>query len=368
MRDQVRLGARRIALVAPTTADARAVMVEGESGILAVSSEIDVDIHGKVMGVPEYEPSNRRVVWANGAQAFTYSAERPDRLRGPQHDAAWCDELAAWESMQDTWDMLQFTLRLGDDPKQMITTTPRPLQLLRQLLEDPDNRVSKGSTYDNAGNLSPKFIAEMRKKYEGTKLGRQELLAELLTEVEGSLWPEKLIKRAKEKPAGDLGRVVVGVDPSGGAGERGIVAAGKEGADDFAILGDYSGNMTAERFGRRVIECVDHFGADAIVVEKNFGGDMATQLIQNERPSARIIPVTATRGKHIRAEPVSALYEQGRVRHVAGMVSLEDQMRQMTANGWEGEGKSPDRLDGAVWAITELMGGSGYDILRATGG
>lgn len=342
-------------------------MVEGESGILAVSWHGDLDIHGNHMGVPEYSPSNRTITWANGAQAFTYSAERPDRFRGPQHDAAWCDELAAWDNREETWDMLQFGLRLGDNPQVMVTTTPRPFALLREIIAEEDSVVTRGSTFDNSANLARKFVEKIRRKYDGTTLGRQELFAEILAEVEGALWTESMIEQARAKERGQLGRVVVGVDPSGGAGERGIVACAKEDRHNFAILGDFSGKMTADKFGKRVCECVDKFGADAIVVEKNFGGDMATQLIKNERPTARIIEVTATRGKHIRAEPVSALYEQGRVRHAKGMDQLEDQMKQMTANGYEGEGDSPDRLDAAVWGITELNKGSAYDILGAMG-
>ena len=312
VRAQVAAGRRRIALIGPTAADVRDVMIEGESGLLNVSLP-----HER----PSFQPSRRRVVWPDGAMAFLYSAQEPERLRGPQHDAAWADELAAWTDGQEVWDQLQFGLRLGDDPRVVITTTPKPLPLVRQLIADPHCVVTRGSTFDNRINVPAAFIERIIRRYEGTRLGRQELHAELLGDVPGALWPFETLLAARIAAHPDLRRVVVAVDPSGSNGadngdQQGIVVAGIGVDGQGYVLADRTCRLSPEGWGRRAVEAFDHFGADRIVAEKNYGGDMVRFTIQTVRPTVPVTLVTASRGKIVRAEPVSALYEQGRVRHL----------------------------------------------------
>jgi phage terminase large subunit-like protein len=356
VRAQVNAGRRRIALIGPTVADVRDVMVEGESGLLNI---IPPELR------PSYQPSRRRIVWPGGAMAFLYSAEQPERLRGPQHDAAWADELAAWSKGQETWDQLQFGLRLGDDPRAVVTTTPKPLPLVRNLFADPSCAVTRGSTYDNAANVPEAFLARIVARYERTRLGRQELHAELLDEIPGALWPYEILLGARVPSHPDLRRVVVAVDPSGSNGadegdQQGIVVAGL-GVDGLGyVLADRTCRLSPEGWGRRAIEAFDAFGADRIVAEKNYGGDMVRFTIQTVRGSAPVALVTASRGKIVRAEPIAALYEQGRIKHVIPdlaenpLAELEDELRHATTTGWLGEG-SPNRLDALVWALTELF-------------
>ena len=233
VREQVRQGVSRIALVAPTASDARDVMVEGESGLLSVCWAGDRTYAGEIVGRPSYEPSKRRLTWANGAMATLFSAEEPERLRGPQHEVMWADELAAWKYLRETWDMAMFGLRLGTRPRICITTTPKPLPVLREIVKDPRTVITRGSTFDNAQNLAPAFLQAIRDKYEGTRLGRQELNAEVLDDVPGALFTREMIDKALVRAAPDLVRVVVAVDPSGTKGESdkgdsiGIVVAGK---------------------------------------------------------------------------------------------------------------------------------------------
>lgn len=351
---------RRIAIVAETAADARDVLVEGESGILA--------IHPKDHR-PLYEPSKRRLTWPNGAVATLFNAVEPDQLRGPQHDAALCDELAKWRYAEETWDQLQFGMRLGDDPRVTVTTTPRPIQILRDLINADDTVVTRGSTMDNAGNLAERFLAKMRERYEGTRLGRQELNAELLDDVPGALWTRSKLDEDRVKAAPGLRRVVVAVDPSGTSGDDdgsddvGIVAAGL-GVDGRAyVLDDATCDLSPAGWGRRTVETADRHAADRIVAERNFGGAMVESVIRTADPKASVKLVTASRGKAVRAEPVAALYEQGRVSHVGAFPALEDQLCGFTATGYVGKG-SPDRADALVWALTELMLGDGsrYDL------
>jgi phage terminase large subunit-like protein len=356
VRAQIAAGARRLALVGPTAADVRDVMVEGESGLLNV---------GPLAGRPLYQASRRRLVWPNGAIAFLYSAQEPERLRGPQHEAAWADELAAWAYAQDVWDQLQFGLRLGADPRCVVTTTPKPVPLLRQLVADPACAVARGSTYENRANVSSAFVEQIIRRYEGTRLGRQELHAELLTDTPGALWTHDTILACRTASAPDLQRVVVAVDPSGASGEgegdqQGIVVAGV-GVDGLGyVLADRSCRLSPQGWGRRAIEAFDAFAADRIVAEKNYGGEMVRFTIHAVRESAPVTLVNASRGKMVRAEPVSALYEQGRVRHVVADVTanpladLEGEMRYATSSGYVGEG-SPNRLDALVWALSELF-------------
>lgn len=326
-------------------------MVEGESGILSVHPN---DYR------PNYEPSKRRLTWPNGAIATLYNAVEPDQLRGPQHDAAVCDELAKWRYARETWDQLQFGLRLGQQPRQVITTTPRPITVLKEIIASSTTVVTRGSTYDNAANLAPSFIKQVISKYEGTRLGRQELKAEILDDIPGALWTRAAIDAAKVKQAPDMVRVVVAVDPSGTKGKSddgdsiGIVAAGK-GADGRAyVLADRTCKLSPDGWGKRAVNAFHEFKADRIVAERNFGGAMVEHVIRTIDPRVSYKEVTASRGKIARAEPVAALYEQNKVSHVGSFPELEDQLCAMAPDGYLGEG-SPDRADALVWALTELM-------------
>ena len=368
VRAGVKVGRRRIALVAPTAADARDVMVEGESGILAISPD-----HER----PRYEPSKRRLTWRNGAVATTFSADEPERLRGPQHDAAWCDEMAAWR-YPEAWDMLMFGLRLGADPRVMVTTTPRPTRLLRNLIADPTTAITRGSTYENRANLAGAFLEQIVKKYEGTRLGRQELNAELLDDVPGALWTRALIEAARP-PLGfvlpDLVRVVVAIDPAASSGEdadeTGIIVAGKDKEGRGYVLADLSGHYTPIQWARVACAAYKSHGADRIVAEVNNGGEMVEATLRVVDENVAYTAVHASRGKVVRAEPVAALYEQGRIRHMGAFTQLEDQMcefapdldrskpkRDPTDPSSIGKGSvhaSPDRADALVWAFTEIL-------------
>jgi phage terminase large subunit-like protein len=335
----------RIALVAPTAADARDVMVEGESGLLAISPP-----HYR----PLYEPSKRRVTWPNGVMATTYSADEPDRLRGPQHGAAWSDEIAVWKS-PETFDMLQLGLRLGADPRQVVTTTPRPVKVLRDLLKQASTVVTRGSTYENQANLAPAFLEQIVTRYEGTRMGRQELQGELLDDAEGALWQRVQFDERRWAP--DLRRVVVAVDPAATSGEdsdeTGIVVAGVGVDGQGYVLDDRSCRLSPDGWARRAIQAFDDYQADRVIVEVNNGGEMVSQTLRTIRPTLPITAVHASRGKQARAEPVAALYEQRRVWHTAPFDLLEDQLCTWTP----ASGQSPDRLDALVWALTELMVG-----------
>ncbi len=450
IRERVEAGARRIALVAETAADARDVMVEGESGLLKIYPPENA---------PIYEPSKRRITWPNGAIATLYNATEPDQLRGPQHDTAWCDELAKWKRARETWDQLQFGMRQGD-PRIIVTTTPRPIELVKALVAGTEGRVvvTRGRTADNQANLAPGFIERIEGRYAGTRLGRQELEGEILGDIPGALWrladidayrilqpQSRLVNpqggshpggdrankpanpswgtrrgvnhlggdrangfanpswgtgRGRDHPGGDranepanpswgtrrgtdhtggevangfanpswgtrrggtprmeLERIVVAVDPAVTAGdesnESGVIVAGVARNEGY-VLEDASSRSTPLQWARKAIALYDKYEADAIVIETNQGGDMVKHTLESVRRSIRILEVRASRGKHIRAEPVAALYEQGRIHHVGTFPELENQMCQMTAAGYEGEG-SPDRLDALVWAFSELF-------------
>ncbi|MCH6587818.1 MAG: DNA-packaging protein [Proteobacteria bacterium] len=355
--------ARRVALVAETAADARDVMIEGESGLLAV--------HPPEFR-PLYQPSKRRLVWPNGARATLYNAIEPDQLRGPQHDLAWADELAKWRHAEATWDQLQFGLRLGARPRQCVTTTPRPIKTLKSLIEDPDTVITRGTSYENMANLAPAFIKRIIKRYEGTRLGRQELNAELLDDVPGALWTRARIDALRVAKAPELVRVVVAVDPAAGSGDRsaetGIVVAGL-GADGHGyVLDDASLRATPDAWGRAAVSAYRRWQADRIIGEVNHGGEMIEHVIRTVDENVSYKAVRASRGKARRAEPVAALDEQGKVHHVGAFPELEDQMCAMTADFERGAaGFSPDRVDARVWALTELMLGAapGEPRLRA---
>lgn len=369
VREQVKLGKGRIALIAPTASDARDVMVEGESGLLAVCWAGDKSANGDMLGRPSYEPSKRRVTWANGAVATLFSAEEPERLRGPQHEAMWCDELAAWKYLRETWDMAMFGLRLGNDPRTIITTTPKPLPLIKEIIKDPTTVVTKGSTFDNSGNLAPKFLKTIKDKYEGSRLGRQELEAEILDDLPGALWSRSEIDQHRVTSVPELQRVVVSIDPSGTKGASddgdsiGIVVAGLGVNGRAYVMADRTCKLSPAGWGKRAVQAYYEFEADRIVAERNFGGAMVQHVVSTTDSKVAYKEVTASRGKVARAEPVAALYEQGKVSHVGSLPDLEDQMCQIAPEGYVGEG-SPDRADALVWAITELMlGGYHYGML-----
>lgn len=353
----------RVALVAETAADARDVLVEGESGILAV--------HPPAFR-PLYEPSKRRLTWPNGAVATLYNAVEPDQLRGPQHDAALCDELAKWRYARETWDMLQFGLRLGERPQQIITTTPRPIPVLRDIIGLPSIAVTRGATADNRSNLAPSFLKQITDRYEGTRLGRQELGGEILDDVPGALWTRGDIDKAR-LPHGAvlpaMQRIVVAIDPSGVGGEEdetsdsvGIVVAGKGVDGRGYVLADRTCRLSPAGWGRVAVNAYREFKADRIIAERNFGGAMVQHVILTTDKTVPFTEVVASRGKVVRAEPVAALYEQGKVTHAGVFPELEDQMCAMTTDGFLGNG-SPDRMDAAVWALSELMvSGSTYTL------
>ncbi len=334
----------RIALVAPTAADARDVLVEGESGIMAISPPWDR---------PTYEPSKRRVTWGNGAVATLFSADEPDRLRGPQHEAAWCDELAAWRYARDCWDNLMLGLRLGRSPQVVVTTTPKPIALLRELVAAPTTRVTRGSTYANLANLAPTFKDTVLARFEGTTLGRQELHAELLDSAPGALWQRSRIDQLRVAAAPELARVVVAIDPAvtsdEDSNETGIVVAGVGRDQHLYVLEDLSLRASPDAWARAAVEAYRRWRANRLVAEGNQGHDLVTQTIKTVDPRVPVTLVHASRGKVARAEPIAALYEQGRAHHVGALPQLEDQLC-----NWVVGGASPDRLDALVWAATEL--------------
>lgn len=405
INDRVQSGqAKRIALVAPTAADVRKVMVEGESGILAISPP---------WNRPLFEPSKLQLTWPNGAIAGLFSAEEPERLRGPQCDTFWADETAAWKKLVETWDMLQFGFRLGDKPQGCITTTPKPLPLLKELLaQEKSGEVvaTRGSTYENRGNLTPKFFTQVVKKYEGTRLGKQELDAEILEDMPGALWKRSDIDKVRIKNPGlpmpailkaedpvpgsnveiqdmgmlkriaytimklvpeDLTRIVVAVDPNAsndeGSDEIGIVVAGQGVSGQGYVLADLSMKGSPNDWASTAIIGHDVFSADRIIGEANQGGNMVSYTVEATAKFLRmedhrrsdfvsIVLVHATRGKVTRAEPAAALYEQGRVSHVGTLSTLEDQMCLFTTDfDRKSMGYSPDRVDALVWALTHLF-------------
>ncbi len=340
--DGVRHGKmRRIGLVGATFADARSVMIEGESGLLSVSPGA------------AFEPSNRRVLWPTGAVATVVSAEEPDYVRGHQFDAVWADEFCKWAEPQAALDMVLLALRLGKDPRMAITTTPRNIPTLRNLLAAPDVARTHSATAANAANLAATFLAGLELRFGGTRLGRQELDAELIEDNDAALWRRDWIERARVRQTPQLARVVVAVDPpaSVAGDECGIVVAGL-GEDGAAyVIADCSaGGLTAAGWAKRVADAYEDFEADSIVAEANQGGDMVKQVLLDALPNVAVKLVHATRDKRTRATPAAALYEQGRVHHVGSFPDLEDQMC-----NYDGEGKSPDRMDALVWALTDLF-------------
>lgn len=380
-KDLVRQGYNRGGLIAPTAADVRDVMVEGESGLLAVCHPWDRDYRGNLIGRPLYEPSKRRVTWENGAMVTLYSADEPERLRGPQHSFLWMDELAAWRRME-TFDQAMFGLRLGKSPRVFISTTPKPKPLVKKLYaralnpKDLDVVMTTGSSERNAVNLAPGVIEELREMYAGTQLGRQELDGVLLEELEGALWSRKIIDQHRLRAMPTLldpdfyfTRIVVAVDPATtnkeDSDETGIVVAALGSDKHGYVLADYSGKYSPQGWAEKIEWAFTTWQADNVVAEVNQGGDMVKHILNSVNPMMNVRTVHAARGKVARAEPVAALYEQGKVHHVGTSVvlpdgskneghldNLEDQMCT-----WErlSATYSPDRIDALVWALTDLL-------------
>jgi phage terminase large subunit-like protein len=350
VRQRVAAGAKRIALIGETAADVRDVMIEGESGLLAISPPWDM---------PVYIPSKRRITWPNGAMAFTYSGETPDQLRGPQHDSAWADEPAKWRYGDDAWSNLMLGLRLGNDPRVVATTTPRPTPLIKGMVADKKTHVTRGSTLDNLENLAPQFKEAVLSQYEGTRLGRQEIYAELLDDAPGALWAMRDIEKiriSRSPDSSELRRIVVAIDPAASVGEdsdeTGIIVVGL-GYDGLGyVLADVSGKYRPIEWAQTAIRAMTEWDADRIIAEVNQGGDMVEQTLRSIDSRIPYKGVRGAKGKYSRAEPVSAIYEQGKVRHCGLFATLEDQMCSFEpgTTSW-----SPDRMDALVYALTDLM-------------
>jgi len=357
VRQAVKDGYRIIHMVAPTAADARDVMIQGEGGLLSCYPPGDR---------PLYEPSKRMVTWADGSVAHLFSAQEPERLRGPQWFFAWCAEAAAWKYAEETWDNLMFGLRLGDDPRAVVTTTPKPVKLIRDLMKNPHTVVTRWSSYENRAWLAPVFFDSIIRKYEGTRLGRQELMAELLEDIPGALWTRAAVDALRvdlsKVPA--LLRVVVAIDPAvtanEGSDETGIVVVGLAETGHCYVLEDASLRASPGEWARMACRMLLKWNADRIVAEVNNGGDLVEGNLRSIQAGIPYRAVRASRGKMVRAEPVAALYEQFRCHHVktgnpdqdGAMEKLEDQMCGWTPGTNEG---SPDRMDALVWAITDLV-------------
>lgn len=331
-------------LVAPIAADTRDVLVEGPSGVLTLAHPDQR---------PDYEPSKRRLTWPNGSTALLFSADEPERLRGPQCHWAWADELAAWRR-SEAWDQLLFGLRLGQRPQVVATTTPRPTRIIRELLSRPDCVVSRGRTHDNLANLAPAFLTQVVARYQGTRMGRQELDGELLEDVPGALWPRAMLDETRVTRAPDLQRIVIGVDPAVTSGEdadeTGIVVCGLDRERHGYVLEDASGRYPPLGWARKVVSLFESHKADRVIAEVNNGGEMVEATLRMIAPALPVTTVHATRGKEKRAEPVAALWEKGLAHMVGSHPDLEDQCAT-----WEPSADwSPDRMDAMVWALTDL--------------
>lgn len=338
--------AERIALVGETPADVRDVMIEGESGLLNIFPK-----HKR----PVYQPSKRKVIFYNGAVAHIYSAHNPDQLRGTQHHFAWCDELASWKYMQ-TFDNLMMGLRLGENPRCVITTTPRPIPIIKKLMNEDDTVATRGTTYENINNLPDAFLNRIIKKYEGTRLGRQELEAHIIDSNPNALWNRDLLEeiRISRDDVPELANIVVSIDPATTSNkdsdETGIVVVGIDKHNQGYVLEDLSKVDKPTNWAKTAINAFDDFQANLIVVESNQGGEMVSNLINTIDDSVPVKLIHASRGKYTRAEPISSLYEQKRVNHIGCFAKLEDQMC-----NFDGKGESPDRLDALVHGLTYLM-------------
>ncbi|MGB7433662.1 MAG: terminase family protein [Ahrensia sp.] len=338
-----------IALIGETFADVREVMIDGPAGIRAKA----------VINRPTYEVSRRRLLWPNGAIAYAFSAEDPESLRGPQFAAAWCDELAKWKHPRATWDMLQFGLRLGDHPRQLVTTTPRPIELLKTLMQASSTVQTHMTTDENSANLAGDFIQSVHERYDNTPLGRQELGGEMMDERDEALWSRETLEACRRAKPGPLARIVVAVDPPATSKVTsdacGIVVAGVDEKGNGWVLGDHSVERAKpNQWASKAIAAYHANAADLVIAEVNQGGEMVASIIHSLDPTVPVKAVYAKRGKFKRAEPVAALYSQNRVRHCGLLDRLEDEMCDFSIDGLS-NGHSPDRLDALVWALTELM-------------
>ena len=329
-------------LLSSTPADARDVMILGTSGIMSVCPP---------WNRPIYEPSKRILTWPNGFIAVIRSAHNPEAVRGPEHHIAWPDELAAWPATKGraAYDNMMFGLRLGENPQVCITSTPKPVPLIRELITDPNTAITKGSTYENEHNLAPSFLSTILAKYEGTNLGRQEIHAELLDESEGALWTRSLIDETRVTKFPDLVRIVVGVDPSGGLAEIGIVGAGIDKKGHVYVLCDVSLRGSPREWAEAVVTEYWRYKMDRVIAERNYGGEMVESTIRMVDPNVSYKGIYTTRGKLIRAEPVAALMEKGKLHLVGHFPALEGEM-----TNWVPGESSPNRLDAMVWAVSEL--------------
>jgi len=346
---RVRDGFKRIALIGQSKADVRDTMIEvGPSSILRQSPPWET---------PVYEPSKRRITWPGGAIATVYSGDEPDQLRGPNFDSAWVDELAKFKFADETWDNLELALRAGQKPQVMVTTTPRPIGIIRKLINDSLTIDVTGSTFDNAANLSPRYIKRITGLYENTTIGRQELYGEILDQIPGALWTRDMIDDYRVKQAPELERIVVAVDPAvtskKTSDETGIIVAGTSDAHAF-VLEDRTGRYTPDTWARKAIALYHRYHAGVIVCESNQGGDVLKQVIHDIDDSINVRLVHATVGKAVRAEPIVAKYEQGKVHHVGNLERLEDEL----CTWVPGQGRSPNRLDALVWSLTDIFEGS----------
>jgi len=346
------------AVVAPTHGDLRRVCFGGPSGLISI---IPKKCFLESKDQKGYSSSVAEIRLHNGSKIIGYAAQEPDRLRGPQFHRAWCDEIAAWR-YPEAFDQLMFGLRLGDNPQCVITTTPKPTKLIKDLVEREDVYVTSGSTFENEANLAESALAMLKDKYEGTTLGRQELYAEIVDNLEGALWTHELIEEArlKDDTERQLTQIIVAVDPAVTANENsdetGIVVVGKDHNNEFYVLEDLSGRHSADKWGKIAINAFYEWEADRIVAEVNNGGDLVERLIRNIDHNVSYRSVRATRGKILRAEPIAALYEQRRVHHIGALPELESQMCSYTGEA----NSSPDRLDALVWGITELSKSRGH--------
>lgn len=358
LRSKVLQGAERVALIGPTFNDVREVMLGGPSGLL------NLDFWG---GQPKYEASRKRIVWPTGAVGYAFSAEDPDGLRGPQFDAAWADEFAAWARPQETLDMLRFGLRLGRNPQLAVTTTPRPVPALKALMAAPRLALTSATSQDNAEHLAPGFVEAMRAQFGASRLARQELDGVLIEDLDGALWTRAMIEAALALKAAEPERIVVAVDPpaAGGTGDAcGIIAAGASGTGRSmtgVILADASLKARPEAWAAKVAATVELVDADHVVAEANQGGDMVRAVLQAAAPDLRVRLVHASRGKRARAEPIAALYAAGRIAHAGRFPALEDQMCAFGSPDFSG---SPDRVDALVWAVAALFEGAASPRLR----
>lgn len=352
VRSQIRHGFSLVNLIGATADDARDIMVEGESGILAICP---------VEERPEYIASKRQLKWPNGAKSLIFTADEPERLRGKQHSKLWCDELASWRYQREAWDQAMFGLRLGFNPQVVVTTTPKPTKVIKDLIalsKEPTGQyrvvITGGSTYDNRANLAPAFVQEIVQRYEGTRLGQQELYARLLEDVPGALWNRDLLEKTRVGKLPELKRVCVAIDPAVTAtddsDETGIIVGGVGEDDHGYVLQDDSGRYSPEGWASRAIRAYHLYEANAIIAEVNNGGDLVKSAILNIDKTVRYRAVRATRGKYTRAEPVAQLYEQGKIHHVGIFSNLEDQMC-----SWVPGEKSPDRIDALVWLMSDVM-------------